>query len=99
MVAQQSNPPGQPGSFSPDVERELAAALREPWIEGTPPEALIRALRRAASEAREKMLRAEEMLIAFKELERRVAADPSAVPTHAIPSRVIRALIEAYYFA
>lgn len=99
MVPHRENPPGGPNAFSIEVETALEEALLEPWTSGAPPDALRRALTAAAREARAKMLRAEEMLIAFKQLEQRVARTAQARSSWPVPdrTRVIRALIDAYY--
>lgn len=98
MVPSRENPPDDWHGFSPAVQDALEKALREPWT-GTPSDELRRALKAAAREARDRHLRAEEMLIGFKELERRVFLQrtPAALPSAADRSAIIRALIDAYY--
>lgn len=98
MVPSRHNPPDGSHGFSPGVQSALEKALREPWS-GTPSEELQRAIKAAAREARDRHLRAEEMLIEFKELERRVFLQrtPAGLPSSADRSAIIRALIDAYY--
>lgn len=99
MVPNRDDPPGEAArGFSAEIQAALEKALRSSGKDG-PSEELRRALKAAAREARDQHLRAEEMLIAFKELERRVTLQqlPADVPSPAGRSAIIRALIEAYY--
>ena len=97
MVPNRDNPPDNPRSFSPDIQAALEAAMRESWAGEEPPEALRAAVKAAARDARDRMLRAEEMLVAFKALEQRVYDQHRKPVSSADRARVIRALIDAYY--
>jgi len=98
MVPDQQRP-DESRPFSPEVEAALEAALLEPWSGGAPSVALHRALKAAAHDARQRLLRAEEMLVAFKTIEQRVSARRSGAlaPSTDDRTRLIRALIDAYY--
>ena len=97
MVPSKSDPPEPGGAFSAEIERDLRVALRDPWTGTAPPDLLRRALRAAAREARERGLKAEDLLIAFKTLERHVELQRTPTTAHPDRNLVIRALIEAYY--
>ena len=100
MVAQQSNPPGQPGGLSPEVELALEAAFRQLIEEHPGAEAAVeRAVTAVGTEARQRGLPPEELLIAFKAIEERAAdSQPgSAYRPHGLRSKMIRAMLEAYY--
>lgn len=92
-------PPTPSRAFSPEIEEALERALQEPWQNGSPPESLRRSLESAASEARERRLQPEEMLVAFKALERRIQLrmTGNAQLGSDDRARVVRALIEAYF--
>jgi hypothetical protein len=104
MVAQLTNtPPDLPRPLSPAVQAQLSQAIAALTASGSTAqvsEMLKCALQSAAREARERNLRPEELVLAFKELERTLDTN---VPEYekdgkvAMRSVVIRALLEAYY--
>ena len=89
--------PGSSRSFSPEVEAALEAAMREEWTGDEPPETLRAAVRAAARDAKQRLLRAEEMLVAFKAIELRAAARHGPLGRGEDRVRIVRALIDAYY--
>jgi len=101
MVPQHSDTPeGPPPSLSPVIARNLEDALRA--FLKTPTSSvdeLRSALQGAARDARDQGLAAEQLLIILKAMEQRIGSaipeDPKA-PT-ASRTRLIRAMIEAYY--
>ena len=98
MVPDRQHPADEARAFSPDVEAALESAMLELWTGGDPPAALRAALRAAAHDAKERLLRAEEMLVAFKRIETRAAARRAVAgrePEDRL--RMVRALNEAYY--
>lgn len=102
MIPHRTNEPGEPPRrLSPDVERELERALHA-FATGQDATGMLRpALESAARDARERNMRAEELLMAFKAVERRVRAPLGEETPSGSPLRVplIRALLEAYYSA
>lgn len=102
MVAQHPDRPGpSPRSLSPDVEDQLALALANA-LSGknlTVDPGLQAALEAAAKEARQRSLLPEDLVLSFKKLEVRIDSrahgDESA--RVALRTRIIRALLEAYY--
>ena len=99
MVPDRTDSGEMPRPFSRDVEAALEAALLEAWQDGAPPESLRRAVKAAAHEAREHLLRPEEMLVAFKAMEQRLSIrlPERSRPGQADRGWMIRTLIEAYY--
>ena len=104
MVPQHTNPPGDPPrSLSPDVEKQLEQSLRTFLkTKNAPADDVRSALQAAARDARARSLRAEELLTILKSLELRLG---SSIPEDggddkdAGRSRLIRAMIEAYYMS
>ena len=99
MVPDRRLPGDDSRAFSPDVESALEAAMLEEWRDDEPPAALRAALRAAAHDARQRLLRAEEMLVAFKAIEMRTSAQRGHRAGWAAEDRlrIMRALIDAYY--
>lgn len=72
--------------------------MDDAWHQDVPPDSLRRAVNAAAHDAREKLMRAEELLLAFKALEARITAKRlRATPPASERHRLIKLLIEAYY--
>jgi hypothetical protein len=99
MVPQNSH--GQPPrSFSPEVEEQLVLALGAVTDGklGEPGPDLLRAVEAAGREAKERALHPEELILAFKQLERRLdfASFDDSVRA-SFRTRLIRALLESYY--
>jgi hypothetical protein len=103
MVAQQTNTPEEPPrSLSPDVTEQLEQALRGFAASARPvvTDALRSALERAGNDARERKLRPEELILVFKAMEQRIGVrfpDSETAGGAAFRTRLIRALLEAYY--
>jgi len=99
MVPQHTGTPDESRRLSPEVEAQLEAALRLVAGPAHALDVLHDAVRAAAADARARNLRAEELLVNFKEVEARLGAPlvDNASLGDAERSRVIRALIEAYY--
>jgi hypothetical protein len=100
MVPQHTNDPvGPPRGLSPEVERELEDALRELSGEASVSPRLTKAIQAAGHDARRRALRSDELLLAFKAIEARVGplADVEYFQAPISRTRLIRALIEAYY--
>lgn len=103
MVAQHSNTPGEPPrSLSAEVEQRLERALRGLVADRSTAitEGLTDALKAAGSDARERNLRPEELILVFKTLEERIGvtrSDEETGPRSNFRARLIRALLEAYY--
>jgi hypothetical protein len=102
MVAQHTNNPGPPPrSLSPEVEDQLARALRQ-RLSGKEPSIdpmLQDALRGAAREARERALMPEDLVLVFKRLDQRMDTRLAMDETLRVSLRtkIVRALLEAYY--
>jgi hypothetical protein len=102
MGAQHTNPPEEaPRSLSPEVKKQLESALREVAEAAFPlvTDSLRATLEKAGNEARERGLRPEELILAFKNLEQRIGVkfpEPN-VGDPTFRTRLIRALLEAYY--
>jgi hypothetical protein len=102
MVPRYSDPSEPPRSLSPEVEAQLVEAIRvlaAPGGEQTS-EVVTQALQAAGREARERKFRSEELLLLFKRLEHRIGVTvPDQGPKKDTPlrSRVVRALLQAYY--
>ena len=102
MVAHHPDRPGQsPRSLSPEVEDQLARALAKA-LSGknlTVDPELQCALEAAAKEARQRSLLPEDLVLSFKKLEVRVDTRALGDETVrvALRTRIIRALLEAYY--
>jgi hypothetical protein len=102
MVPQHNTPDQPTHVFSPDVERALVAALRALAIgEADPSSGHVReAVAAAGCEARDRALRPEQLVIAFKQIEKTMtgALDSRQQSTHmAARSRLMQLLLEAYY--
>jgi hypothetical protein len=102
MVPQQTNPPGEPPrTLSPDVEQQLEQSLRTfLTTKNASADDVRSALQRAAKDARARSLRAEELLTILKGLESRIGTvlpEDGGGDRDAGRSRLIRAMIEAYY--
>jgi hypothetical protein len=103
MVSQHTKTPEEPPrSLSPEVKEQLGQALRE-FASATRPvvtDALRRALERAGHDAREQKLRPEELILVLKAMEQRIGVrlpDSETAGGAAFRTRLIRALLEAYY--
>lgn len=102
MVAQFTKTPDDPfRPLSPEIAAELEQAVRA-FIasdDGRADDALRQALARAGQDARERHLRPEELLLAFKEIESRAGeARGSARQVKAsLRTKLIQAMLEAYY--
>jgi hypothetical protein len=103
MVAQPTNTPEEPPrSLSPGVKEQLEQALRE-FADAAKPivtDALRSALERAGNDARARKLRAEELILLFKAMEQRIGVkfpDLEREGGATFRTRLIRALLEAYY--
>lgn len=102
MVAQHKTPGEPPRSLSPKVAEQLEAALRVLAHSDTAEnlELLHQALRVAGADARQHGLRPEELMLTFKDVERRLANIlPGAGPSSAqsLRTRLIQILLTAYY--
>jgi hypothetical protein len=103
MVAQPTNTPEEPPrSLSPDVKEQLEQALRGFAASARPvvTDALRTALERAGNDARERKLRPEELILVFKAMEQRIGVrfpGPETQGGATFRTRLIRALLEAYY--
>lgn len=102
MVPQHTSPPDGPSrTLSPAVEQQLEQALRTFLkTKNASADGVRTALRVAAKDAREHKLRAEELLTILKSLEQRIGAtipEDAGGDKDASRSRLIRAMIEAYY--
>lgn len=104
MVPQHTNPPDDPQrALSPEVHADLSKAIVALTSSGSTPEVsemLKGALEAAGRDARERNLKPEELILAFKAIERRLSRDVPEFEDDgkiAIRSGVIRALLEAYY--
>jgi len=103
MVAKQTNTPEKPTrSLSPEVTEQLEQALRDFAAAARPTvsDALRSALERAGSDARERKLRPEELILVFKSMEQRIGVsfpDPDTTGSATFRTRLIRSLLEAYY--
>lgn len=103
MSAQQPGTPEEPArSLSPEVAEQLERALREYAAAASPVVSveLRAALERAGTDARERELRPEAMILVFKSMEQRIGVkfpDPKTAGGPTFRTRVIRALLEAYY--
>jgi hypothetical protein len=104
MVPQHTGSPGgPPRSLAPNVEKELEDTFRAIAAGQDVKLRLQRAIEAAARDARERQLRAEELLLAFKAIEERSGVLVSGglfVGGTGYPvgrSQLIRTLIEAYY--
>jgi hypothetical protein len=103
MVAQHTNTPEEsPRALSPEVTEQLEQALREFAAAARPmvTDAMRTALEKAGSDARERKLRAEELILVFKSMEQRIGLkfpDPERAGDPTFRTRLIRALLEAYY--
>ena len=99
MVPQNSQ--GQPRSFSPEVEEQLARALVAvtSLTGANPGPELQAAVEAAGKEAKTRCLSPEELILAFKEIERRLDFDAIRDDRMrvALRTKLIRALLEAYY--
>ena len=102
MVAQHTNTPQEPPrSLSPEVEAQLEQALRV-FLTSAPAavtDELRAALQAAGSDARDRQLRPEDLLLALKAIEQRIGVaikDPAGV-TDGIRARMIRAMLVAYF--
>lgn len=99
MVAQHTKTPDEPprplsAAVAEELEQAVRAFLSQP--SGDADEALRRAIASAGRDARERQLRPEELLLAFKSIEERVRAASSKGHASA-RTRLIQALLEAYY--
>lgn len=98
MVPDREKPPSDARGFSPEVQLALESALLAYWTNDATGPALSTALKAASQDARERGLLAEELLIAYKAVEQRVAARVGkAQPTYEQRGAAIRDLINAYY--
>lgn len=103
MVAQHTNTPQEPPrSLSPEVKEQLEQALREFAAAASPvvTDSLRTALERAGNDARERTLRPEELILVFKSIEQRLGVrfpDSETAGGATFRTRLIRALLEAYY--
>ena len=102
MVPQHTTPPEGPSrTLSPTVEQQLEQALRAFLkTKNAQADGLRTALRVAAKDARERKLRAEELLTVLKSMEQRIGItipEETDGDKDASRSRLIRAMIEAYY--
>jgi hypothetical protein len=99
MVPQNSH--GQPPrSFSPEVEEQLLLALGAVTSgkQSEPGPDLLRAVEAAGREAKERELHPEELILAFKQLEKQLDFAPADDQLRAsLRTRLIRALLESYY--
>lgn len=102
MVAHNTSSHGEPPrSLSAEVETQLARALAAlAGAKRTEPDGALKlALEAAAHEARERGLMPEELILAFKNLEQRLTprGDNNEETRVALRTKIIRALLEAYY--
>jgi hypothetical protein len=103
MVARPTNSPEDaPRSLSPEIEAQLEQALRDFAVAGAPvvTDSLRTTLERAGNQARERKMRPEELIVVFKSMERRIGVrfpDPQTAGDPTFRTRLIRALLEAYY--
>jgi hypothetical protein len=102
MVPQHNTPDEPTHVFSPEVERALMGAFRALATgEADSSSGHVReAVAAAGSEARERALRPEQLVIAFKRIEKTMAGalDSRQQSNHmAARSRVMQLLLEAYY--
>jgi hypothetical protein len=98
MVPQNSH--GQPRSFSPDVEEQLTRALIAVTSANEPVQSdLQQAIESAGRDAKERSLNPEELILAFKQIERRLDFDAvrDDLMRVNLRTKLIRALLEAYY--
>jgi hypothetical protein len=100
MVPQNSH--GQPPrSLSPEVEEQLTRALSALSLstDSSPDPALQQAIAAAGREAKDRELNPEELILAFKRLEKRLdhSATGDDAARVAMRTKLIRALLEAYY--
>jgi hypothetical protein len=89
--------------FSPEVEEQLTRALTAvtSMTDTTPAPALQAAVEAAGREAKERCLSPEELILAFKQIERRLDVDAVRDDRMRVTLRtkLISALLEAYYSA
>lgn len=102
MNAPRFDSPETVRSLSPEVEAELAAALRAHSAAAT--EDTATALRlsfaAAARDARERAMRSEELVLVFKAIERRAGPMVTLAPQAAASrNQLIKELLDAYYLA
>jgi hypothetical protein len=100
MVPQHTNPPDDARALSPAVQTQLEHAIRA-FASNSPDAAglLQTALAAVASEGRERGLRAEDLVIAIKTTEDRVAEGTALKEAGRsdLRLRMIRAMLEVYY--
>lgn len=102
MVPQRNTPDEPTRAFSAEVERALTSALRSlaTGEADSSSESVRKAVVAAGREARERSLRPEELVVAFKRIEDAVVRvlDPRDHANHlAGRSRMMQLLLEAYY--
>jgi hypothetical protein len=102
MVAHTNTPEEPPRSLSPEVEEQLEHALRDFAAAAAPvvTDSLRTTLETAGNEARERKMRPEELILLFKSMEQRIGVrfpDPKTAGDPTFRTRLIRALLEAYY--
>jgi hypothetical protein len=100
MVPQHTNPPGDSRTLSPAVQAQLEYAIRAFATDSPDAAALLQsALGAVAGEGRERGLRPEELVIAIKTTEERVAeSTPQKEAGRSdLRIRMIRAMLEVYY--
>jgi hypothetical protein len=100
MVPQHKDPPGEDRPLSPEIQRQLESAMRAFAKDETASKELLReALESAATDAKQRGLRAEDLVIAFKATEAQVPelARRDDSERSAIRLRMIRAMLDVYY--
>jgi hypothetical protein len=102
MVPKHDSPKHHPRSLSPAIEVELEQALGALCVSESPEttERLRLAVNDAGRDAREIGLRAEELILLLKSLERRIGGSIPDRDVHgkdALRTRMIHTLLKAYY--